>query len=510
MLGYDRQGHSLAEPVDGALKSGSEKGVTRPWTNPAHSPGPSSPDRLLPYPNRLLLSPDHLLLKTRTHFSPSHRRFTMHKLTLDSDETYSPTYAGRCFSHDIPKYRLPAQGMSADGAYQLVHDELNLDGNPALNLASFVTSWMEPQADRLAAETLDKNLIDQDEYPQTEVVHQRVVSMIGRLFHAPAHEQPTGTATIGSSEAIMLAMLAHKRSWQRRRAKEGMPADKPNMVMGADVHTCWEKFANYFEVEARVVPMEDGRYTIGAAEVEPLLDERTIAVAGLLGTTFTGQMDDLRSINDLLARVETERGWHIPLHIDAASGGFVIPFSKPELEWDFRLSQVRSINVSNHKFGLVYPGMGTVVFRDRSDLPEELVFHINYLGGDMPNYSLNFSRPSSSVVLQYFAFLRLGHSGYEEIVANVLANAGSLADTEETDLVKLSHLLRERGWIVPAYTLPPNAEHVSVLRMVVKENFSRDMVDMLAHDVHVAMQTLRALAAGTNAHPRRPGHRPVY
>lgn len=460
----------------------------------------------------------------------------MHQLILDSEETYSPTYAGRCFSHDVPKYRLPAQGMSADAAYQLVHDELNLDGNPALNLASFVTSWMEPQADLLAAETLDKNLIDQDEYPQTEVVHQRVVSMIGRLFHAPAHEQPTGTATIGSSEAIMLAMLAHKRSWQRRREQEGLPPDNPNIVMGADVHTCWEKFANYFEVQARVVPMEEDRYTIGAAEVEPLLDERTIAVAGLLGTTFTGQMDDLRSINDLLARVEDERGWHIPLHIDAASGGFVIPFSQPRLEWDFRLSQVRSINVSNHKFGLVYPGMGTVVFRDRSDLPEELVFHINYLGGDMPNYSLNFSRPSSSVVLQYFAFLRLGRAGFEEIVGNVLANARSLAgklasidglelindgsdfpivalraaDPEKTDLVALSHLLRERGWIVPAYTLPPNAEQVRVLRMVVKENFSRDMVDMLAHDVHVAMRTLHVLAEGKSAHPHRPGRRPVY
>ncbi len=460
----------------------------------------------------------------------------MHQLTLDSEETHSPTYAGRLFSHDIPKYRLPAQSMSADAAYQLVHDELNLDGNPALNLASFVTSWMEPQADRLAAEMLDKNLIDQDEYPQTEVVHQRVVSMIGHLFHAPAHEQPTGTATIGSSEAIMLAMLAHKRSWQERRKKEGLPTDRPNMVMGADVHTCWEKFSNYFEVEARVVPMEDGRYTIGAAEVEPLLDEQTIAVAGLLGTTFTGQMDDLSSINDLLARIESERGWHIPLHIDAASGGFVIPFSKPELEWDFRLSQVRSINVSNHKFGLVYPGMGTVVFRDRSDLPEELVFHINYLGGDMPNYSLNFSRPSSSVVLQYFAFLRLGRSGYEQVLANVLANAQALAsklakidglelindgsafpivalratDPAATDLVMLSHLLRERGWIVPAYTLPPNAQHVSVLRMVVKENFSRDMVDMLAHDVHVAMPTLRALAGNASAHPHRAARRPVY
>jgi glutamate decarboxylase len=456
----------------------------------------------------------------------------MHKLKLDSEDVVSPTYAGRSFSHDIPKYRLPSEGMSADAAYQLVHDELNLDGNPSLNLASFVTSWMEPQADQLAVETLAKNLIDQDEYPQTEVVHQRVVSMIGRLFHAPAGAEPTGTATIGSSEAIMLAMLAHKRSWQLRREAAGEPTVKPNMVMGADTHTCWEKFARYFEVEARVVPMEEGRYTIGAAEVEPLLDECTIGVAGLLGTTFTGQMDDLQSIDALLGKVESERGWRIPLHIDAASGGFLIPFSQPQEEWDFRLPSVRSINVSNHKFGLVYPGMGTVVFRDASDLPEELVFHINYLGGDMPNYSLNFSRPSSSVLLQYFNFLRLGHSGYEQIVAGMLSNAQALAgklgsidglelindasafpivvlrasDPEAIDLVPLSHLLRERSWIVPAYTLPPNAEHITVLRLVVKENFSRDMVGILAHDVGVAV---RALERGVGTHPRRPRVRPA-
>jgi len=460
----------------------------------------------------------------------------MHKLKLDSEELVSPTYAGRSFSHQVPKYMLPAGGMSADAAYQLVHDELNLDGNPALNLASFVTSWMEPQADRLAVETLTKNLIDQDEYPQTEAVHQRVVSMIGRLFHAPAGSQATGTATIGSSEAIMLAMLAHKRSWQLRREAAGQPTDRPNMVMGADVHTCWEKFTRYFEVEARVVPMETDRYTIGAEEIEPLLDERTIGVAGLLGSTFTGQMDDLSSIDALLARIESERGWAIPLHIDAASGGFVIPFSQPKLEWDFRLPRVRSINVSNHKFGLVYPGMGTVVFRDVSDLPEELVFHINYLGGDMPNYSLNFSRPSNSVVLQYYNFLRLGHAGYEEIVASVLENAQALArelgsidglellndgsefpivalratDPDTLDLVLLSHLLRERGWIVPAYTLPPNAESVTVLRMVVKENFSRDMVDMLAHDLRHSVATLDT--ARTTGHIRRgpPAVRPPY
>jgi glutamate decarboxylase len=455
----------------------------------------------------------------------------MHELKADSDEMHAPTYAGRSFSHEVPKHHLPARGMSADAAYQLVHDELNLDGNPSLNLASFVTSWMEPQADRLAQETIAKNLIDQDEYPQTEAVHQRVVSMIGRLFHAPAHGTPTGTATIGSSEAIMLGMLAHKRSWQRRREAADLPSDRPNMVIGADVHTCWEKFARYFEVEARVVPMEAGRYTIAAEQVEPLLDERTIAVAGLLGTTFTGQMDDLESINELLARVESERELHIPLHIDAASGGFIVPFSQPDLRWDFRLSQVRSINVSNHKFGLVYPGMGTIVFRDSSDLPQELVFHINYLGGDMPNYSLNFSRPSNSVVLQYFNFLRLGREGYTKIVGNLLSNAKALAaklrdidgldlindgstfpvvvlratEPQAADLDRLSHLLRERGWIVPAYTLPANAENVSVLRMVVKENFSRDMVDMLSNDLRDALQVLRKQATD---YPHRPRRRP--
>jgi glutamate decarboxylase len=277
--------------------------------------------------------------------------------------------------------------------------------------------------------------------------------------------------------------------------------------------------------------MEEDRYTIAAEQVEPLLDERTIAVAGLLGTTFTGQMDDLESINELLARVESERGLHIPLHIDAASGGFVVPFSQPDLHWDFRLSQVRSINVSNHKFGLVYPGMGTVVFRERSDLPEELVFHINYLGGDMPNYSLNFSRPSNSVVLQYFNFLRLGREGYSEIVGNVLANARALAtklqdidglelindgstfptvvlrasEPQATDLTALSHLLRERGWIVPAYTLPANAQSVSVLRMVVKENFSRDMVDMLSDDLRGALRAMRKQAT---TYPHRPRRRP--
>jgi glutamate decarboxylase len=341
-----------------------------------------------------------------------------------------------------------------------------------------------------------------------------------------------GTATIGSSEAIMLGMLAHKRSWQHRREAAGESTERPNMVMGGDVHTCWEKFARYFEVEPRLIPMEEGRYTVAAEQVEPHIDERTIGVSGVLGTTFTGDMDDLRSINDMLARLESDRGLRIPLHVDAATGGFILPFSQPQETWDFRLSHVRSINVSNHKFGLVYPGMGTLVFRDSSDLPEELVFHINYLGGDMPNYSLNFSRASDAVVQQYFNFLRLGRAGYERIIGSALANAQALAhelaridclelindgsrfpivvvrtlDPAAVDLTQVSHMLRERGWIVPAYTLPANAEHITVMRMVVKENFSRDMVDMLAEDI---TKSIHALQQGlTSTRPQRPRRRP--
>ncbi|HEX7291387.1 MAG TPA: glutamate decarboxylase [Conexibacter sp.] len=455
----------------------------------------------------------------------------MHRVKTGADDVHAAAYAGRWVERPVPKFALPAQGMSAEAAYCLVHDELNLDGNPALNLASFVTPWMEPLADKLAAETLGKNMIDQDEYPQTEAIHERVVTMIGRLFHAPHDAEPVGTATIGSSEAIMLALLAHRESWRDRRRAAGQPIDRPNLVIGADVHTCWEKFGRYFDVEARVVPMSEDAYTLSAADVEANVDEHTIAVGALLCTTFTGQIDELAEIDALLQRLRADNGWHVPLHVDAASGGFLAPFTRPDLAWDFRLPSVRSINVSNHKFGLVYPGMGTVVFRDRSDLPDELVFHINYLGGDMPNYSLNFSRPSNSVVLQYYNFLRLGREGYVRIARAMVDNAQALTDgllatgafealhdrasfpvvvvrardPEQLDVFALSDRLRQRGWIVPAYSLPPNAEHVEVLRMVVKESFSRDMVDLLLDDVRRAIAgdaaSSRASAPGERVQP---------
>ncbi|HEV3230547.1 MAG TPA: glutamate decarboxylase [Solirubrobacteraceae bacterium] len=447
----------------------------------------------------------------------------------DESDEHAVTYAGRYFSGPVPKHELPDDGMPPRAAYQLVRDELNLDGNPVLNLASFVTTWMEPEADALALEAINKNLIDQDEYPVSEVIHERVVSVLGRLFNASPDCVPMGTATIGSSEAIMLALLAHKRTWRNRRHAAGQPTDCPNMVIGADVHTCWEKFANYFEVEARVAPLSEGSLTLSAADVEARVDENTIAVGGLLGTTFTGGMDELPEINALLAELESTHGWRVPLHIDAASGGFIAPFTDPELAWDFRLSQVRSINVSNHKFGFVYPGMGTVVFRDRSDLPEELVFHINYLGGDMPNYSLNFSRPANTVILQYYNFLRLGRAGYERILTTIMDNTRYLReqlsrlglepvgesrifpiiavrarDPEALDVFALSDELRKHGWIVPAYTLPPNAEHVAVLRIVVKENLSRELAEHLVEHTRAAIEHLTGRQPAARARPRAP------
>ncbi len=434
----------------------------------------------------------------------------------DARKGHASTYSTRYFTEPPPKYRIPDTGMPANAAKQLILDELNLDGNPALNTATFVTTWMEPEADELLLRTSNINFVDLDEYPTTAEAHQRVLNMLARLLNAPEEQQAVGTATIGSSEAIMLGLLAHKWTWRKRRQAQGKDTSTPNIIFGADVHSCWEKFARYFDVQMRVIPLEPGKYTIGPADVEPLVDEHTIAVGGVVGTTFTGQNDDFVGINDLLVRIRDTTGWDIPIHVDGASGGFVMAFAHPEIAWDFRLEQVRSINVSNHKFGLVYPGMGAVIFRDASDLPDELIFNINYLGGEMRNYSLNFSRSAAPVYLQYYNFLRLGTEGYTAIMANILDNARYLeerllklgmfellTDAQYLPVVvlrlrgdpgysvfQLCEILRERGWTVPAYTLPPNAQDIAVMRVVVKENFSRDMAEMFATDVEKAVHRL--------------------
>lgn len=434
----------------------------------------------------------------------------------ESKRGHASTYSARYFAESVPKYEIPGEGMPANAAYQLVHDEVCLDGNPALNLASFVTTWMEPEANKLVMENIDRNFIDHFQYPQTEVIHERLVNMLARLFNAPEETIFTGTATIGSSEAIMLGLLAHKWTWRKRRQAEGKPYDKPNIVFGTDAHVCWDKFARYFDVEARIIPMEPERFTISAETVVERIDENTICVGAILGTTFTGEADPIKEINSLLMEIKETKGWDIPIHVDAASAGFIMPFVNPELEWDFRLPQVKSINVSGHKYGLVYPGLGWLVFRDHSCLPEELIFYVNYLGDEMPTYTLNFSRGSVMVLVQYYNLLRLGRQGYTRLAMNLLKNARylakCLADSGKFEVLHaanliplvtiklkepvnytifdLSHKLRERGWILPAYTLPPNAENIAIMRIVVKENFSRDMADMLFDDIMNACEIL--------------------
>jgi len=444
-----------------------------------------------------------------------------------ADRHHALTYGSRYLEQAVPKYELPEQGMPSQAAYQLIHDELNLDGNPALNLASFVTTWMEPEAERLMTETLGKNYIDQDEYPQTTEIQNRCVNMIARLFHAPDDEPAVGTGTVGSSEAIHLAGLALKWNWRKRRQAAGQPADRPNIVMGHNVQVCWEKYARYFEVEPRYVPLSETRYVLGVSEAIDRVDENTIAVVGILGSTYTGEYEPIAELNDALEQLNKAQGWQVPIHVDAASGGFVAPFISPKLRWDFRLPLVRSINVSGHKYGLVHPGVGWVVWRDRAELPEELIFHVNYLGGDQPTFNLNFSRGANQILAQYYNLLSLGREGYTRIMSALRENAHYLTEQLEASgrfrmLSRRDHLpvvafalrqpegftvfdisrrLRERGWIVPAYTMAPNAQDIAVLRVVVRESFSRDMADMFLADLR---RTLDDLDRNTPKKPQPP------
>lgn len=420
------------------------------------------------------------------------------------------------FDNPLPRQRFPEEGMSARDAYELMHLGLKVDGQPSMNLASFVTTYMEPEAERVVREAQSTNQIDHEEYPIAAWIEKACVRMLADLWHAPDAANAVGVATIGSSEAIMLGLLAHKFSWREARQKAGLPADRPNVVFGAETHIVWDKFATYFDVEMRKIPMRRDHYLLHPDDVEERIDENTIAVGAVLGTTFIGENDPISELNDLLLRVKADKGWDIPLHVDGASGGFVAPFSNPAEVWDFRLEQVRSINASGHKYGLVYPGVGWLLFRDQAALPEELVFSVNYLGGAQPTYTFNFSRPSSMIQAQYYQFVRLGRTGYRATVEAMLSNArlldemlrkiGSfevlnprlpepvvtfrLRDGADFDAFHLSDKLREHGWIVPAYALPPDAAHVSALRVVVRNDMSRDKIEILARHIGEACDYL--------------------
>jgi len=443
----------------------------------------------------------------------------------------TPTYASRGLSHPIPRNELPTGSMDPRDAYQLIHDELALDANPALNLATFVTTYMDAEADRLMAETVNKNAIDWDEYPQTVALQDRCVNMLSRLFNAAEHHDGVGTATVGSSEAIHLAGLAMKFRWRAARKAAGLPTDTPNIVMGANVQVCWEKFARYFDVEPRYVALTPTRFVIGVDEAMALVDEHTIGVVGILGSTYTGEYEPIAELNDALVELCRDKGWDVPIHVDAASGGFVAPFLQPELLWDFRLERVRSINVSGHKFGLVYPGVGWIIWRQQADLPQELIFEVDYLGGSHANFGLNFSRGASQIVGQYYNFIRLGHEGYTAIMralaetahyiaaqcakldgVQVIAGGTDLpvvclrvAEGLPFDVFALSDRLRLRGWVVPAYRMAADAESVAVLRIVVREGLSRDMAGALLEDLRDAIAHLTA----TPPSPSVPSAMPV-
>lgn len=429
------------------------------------------------------------------------------------------------FNGEVPR-GFPAEGMSARAAEAIVNSETWTDANPELNLSSFVTTLCEPELRAVYDKHAHKNFADPDMYPHTTGTEAKIVRWLHDLWHGPKDVDPYGAATIGSSEACMLAGLAHKWTWRAERKRQGKDASRPNLVTGGNVQVVWKKFMRYFDVEPHVVPLKPGNYQLTADRLEQFVDENTTCVVAIAGQTFTGEDDDIQAIHDWLDDYERRTGRSIPMHIDGASGGFVNPFLYPDYAWDFRLPRVKSINTSGHKFGLVYPGLGWVIFRERAVFPEDLVFYVNYLGGEAPTATLNFSKGAATVLMQYYQILRLGHDGYTRAMRNALDNAIYLRDrlvgtgkfeimntTQRIPVVALSlksnvkrynefdisNKVREHGWVLSAYTMPPDAEDVRSLRVVVRPHLNRDCVEVLADDLERAIAYLEQ--HGGNATP---------
>ncbi|MDG1806350.1 MAG: glutamate decarboxylase [Pirellulaceae bacterium] len=417
----------------------------------------------------------------------------------------------------IPKYKFPKSEQNPRNAYSIVHDELMLDGNSRQNLATFCQTWLEPEVHKLMNECIDKNMVDKDEYPQTAEIESRCVHMMADLWNSPEDVNSVGCSTTGSSEAVMLGGMAMKLRWEASRKAAGKSTEKPNLITGP-VQVCWHKFARYWDIELREIPMEEGRLLMTPEEVLKRCDENTIGVVPTLGVTFTCQFEPVKDVAEALDQLEKDSGWDIPIHVDGASGGFLAPFCAPDLVWDFRLPRVRSINASGHKFGLAPLGVGWIMWRNSDDLPEDLVFWVNYLGGNMRDIALNFSRPGGQVVCQYYNFLRLGREGYRKIHQGCYETAQFLAQQiakiEMFDVIfdgasdqgipalcwkikpgvdpgftlyDLADRLRSRGWQVPAYTLPTNQQDVVIQRILVRHGVSRDLGNLLLGDILEAL-----------------------
>jgi glutamate decarboxylase len=418
-------------------------------------------------------------------------------------------YARHSLLGPSPRHSIPENGMPPSTAYHLIHDELILDGSSRFNLATFCGTWMEPEAVKLMSESFDKNMIDKDEYPQTAEIESRCVNMLAELWNAPHPADTIGASTIGSSEACMLGGLALKWRWREKMLRLGKPVDRANLVMGADTQVCWHKFIRYWDIEERTVPLEGDRITTDPQSAAAMCDENTIGVVSILGSTFTGDYEDVEALSAALDDLESRTGLDIPIHVDGASGAFVAPFLQPDVVWDLRLPRVKSINTSGHKYGLVFPGVGWIIWREMADLHPDLIFHVDYLGGSMPTLAINFSRPASQVVAQYYNLIRLGRAGYQAIhqacqdvaahLAGQIAGLGpfelvsqgkdlpvfawKMKEPKHWTLYDLADRLRDRGWQVPAYKMPPNREHLVVQRAVIRNGFTYDLADMLVKDI---------------------------
>jgi glutamate decarboxylase len=436
----------------------------------------------------------------------------------------------------LPKKHFPTHERDPRFTYQAVRDELLLDGNSRQNLATFCQTWIEPEVRLLLDDCIDKNIVDKDEYPQTAEIENRCVHMMADLWNAPDPVNSIGCSTTGSSEAAMLGGMAMKWRWRERRRASGKPVDRPNLICGP-VQVCWHKFARYWDIELREIPMEQGRLLMSPAEVIARCDENTIGVVPTLGVTFAGRYEPVKAVSDALDQFQKESGLDIPIHVDAASGGFLAPFCAPELEWDFRLPRVKSINASGHKYGLAPLGCGWVVWRERSDLPEDLIFNVNYLGGNMPTFALNFSRPGGQIIAQYYNFVRLGREGYANVHAACYQTAQYLSkeiaalgpfdmifsgDPAEGipaicwtikkganlgyTLYELADRLSMRGWQVPAYSMPANCEDLVVQRIIVRMGVSRDLAGLLIANFKSAIEYLNRHPASVATGPPAAFH----
>ncbi|MEU6890442.1 glutamate decarboxylase [Streptomyces sp. NPDC046557] len=450
-----------------------------------------------------------------------------------ADDAETDVFASALSGQVLPKHRMPDDHSPTEVVYELLRNELLLDGNAAQNLATFCTTWSDDGVHRLMNQCLDKNMIDKDEYPQTAEIEARCISILADLWNAPPGGAATGCSTTGSSEAAMLGGLALKWRWRTRRQAAGLPADRPNLVCGP-VQVCWEKFARYFDVELRQVPLEPGATGLRPHQLAAYVDENTIGVVAILGVTYTCVYEPVAEIAAALDRIQAERGWDVPIHVDAASGGFVAPFLHPDVVWDFTLPRVASVNASGHKYGLAPLGVGWIVWRTADLLPDELVFDVDYLGGDMPTFALNFSRPGGEVIAQYYLFLRLGRGGYRRVhqacadTARYLAReiealgpftllydgqgalpavSYTLTDPEDAgfNLYDLSDRLRTRGWQVPSYPLPADRGDTVIQRVLIRHGVTRDQIALLVRDLERCVAQLKAAPRAVPAGEARSG-----